>query len=126
MSRLRGGHRGHCGQPKKAPDSVALFELTAVGDAHTPAPYSALQRMPSGTAVDAEIVTFWSVATMATMATPADQPLKKNLFGISWLVIIPLHLLASFFFSSFNLGVAMVAIVAIASTSAPFPPGASC
>jgi len=49
---------------------------------------------------------------MATMATPADQPLKKNLFGISLLVIIPLHLLASFF-SSFNLGVAIVAIVAI-------------
>ena len=84
---------------------------------------------PPGVALSSQHDTlgdFWSVATMATMATPADQPLKKNLFGISWLVIIPLHLLASFFFSSFNLGVAMVAIVAIASTSAPFPPGASC
>ena len=68
---------------------------------------------------------FWSVATMATMATPADQPLKK----IFWLAVgclssppTPLF----HFFSSFNLGVAMVAIVAvkIPRTSAVFPPGA--
>ena len=51
---------------------------------------------------------------MATMATPADQPLKK-LLGGSWLVITPPPL-AFIFFSSFNLGVARVAMVA---TGAP-------
>ncbi len=53
------------------------------------------------------------MATMATMATPAGQPLKKNLDSrISWLVITPSTPTFIFFFQGLNLGVAMVAMVA--------------
>ena len=69
-------------------------------------------------------VDFWPVATMATMATPAGQPLKKNprLAEVSWLVYHPTPPLASFFFQGLDLGVAMVAMVAIGASSAEFPP----
>ena len=59
------------------------------------------------------------------MATPADQPLKKIFWvAVGCLSSPPTPLFH--FFSSFNLGVAMVAIVAvkIPRTSAVFPPGA--
>ena len=57
---------------------------------------------------------FRLVATMATMATLGSRPLKKNLTRIlvGWFVITPPPS-PSFFFSTFNLGVAMVAMVAM-------------
>ena len=61
-------------------------------------------------------VDFWPVATMATMATmatPAGQPLKKNLDSPKLVGWLSPHSTPRFiFFSSFQLGVAMVAMVA--------------
>ena len=73
-----------------------------------------LQRYPTsapGCLATAPRVDFWPVATMATMATPAGQPLKKSRLAevVGWLSSHPP--LASFF-KSFQLGVAMVAMVA--------------
>ena len=63
---------------------------------------------------------FWPVATMApTMATPADQPLKKLLCS-SWLVVVTLRPHRLHFFLSFNLGVAMVAMLAMRHSPLPF------
>ena len=54
------------------------------------------------------------------MATPADQPLKKSRFGSSWLFITP-STPRFIFFQGLDLGVAMVAMVAIAVRSLIFP-----
>ena len=53
---------------------------------------------------------FWLMATMATMATLVADLLKKSSpREFSWVVITPPHI----FFSRFNLGVAIVAMVAM-------------
>ena len=59
---------------------------------------------------------------MATMATPAGQPPKKNLETRrrSWLVITP-STPRFIFFQGLDLGVAMVAMVAIRVRSLSFP-----
>ena len=87
---------------------------------------------PRGVALSSQHDTlgdFWSVATMATMATPADQPLKKrqgkSLFGSSWLVITPPPL-ASFFFQVSIQGWPWWPSWPWMCTSAAFPPAASC
>ena len=56
---------------------------------------------------------FWLMATMATMATLLADLLKKSSpREFSWVVITPPHNLL-YFFSRFNLGVAIVAMVAM-------------
>ena len=59
---------------------------------------------------------------MATMATPAGQPPKKNLEARrrSWLVITP-SIPRFIFFQGLDLGVAMVAMLAIRVRSLSFP-----
>ena len=56
---------------------------------------------------------FWPMATMATMATLGADLLKKIFTSRILGVYYPTSSLPFIFFSSFNLGVAMVAMVAM-------------
>ena len=56
---------------------------------------------------------FWLVAIMATMATLGSRPLKKISLSALWLVSYHPTSFPLYFFFNFNLGVAMVAMVAM-------------
>ena len=61
----------------------------------------------------ARLLDFWLVATMATMATLGSRPLKKISLGFSLVGYHPTSFPPLKKNSSFNLGVAMVAMVAM-------------
>ena len=91
-----------------------------------------LQRYPTsapGCLATAPRVDFWPVATMATMATPAGQPLKKKLDSPKLVgrFITPLHPFASFFFPKFSTRGGHGGHGGHRASFAGFPPaGASC
>ena len=112
---FKGGHGGHGGRDMRTdlhPRPVhedAVRAHCGEGCATRPP----LGRQSNGSEL-ARLLDFWLVATMAMVATLGSRPLKKISLGFLLVGSLSPHLLSPFiFFSSFNLGVAMVAMMAV-------------
>ena len=76
--------------------------LTAVGAAHTPAPYAALQPTPRSTVVDADTATFGPWPPCPPWP-PLQAKVKKNSGALCWVIYTP-PLRSNFFLLSHHKG----------------------